>query len=206
MTDSYLLDSIEALEAHYGTASPNSLAKEVPVITPHYRALIECSPFVVLTTVGPEGTDSSPRGDAPGFVEILDERTVALPDRPGNNRIDSLRNIVRDPRVSLLFLIPGKGETLRINGQARITTDPDLLERFAVGSKLPRSVLVIDVGTIYFQCQKALARSNLWKPEEWPSVEHLPTAGEMVKAFIGQEFSATEYDAEYPERMKRTIY
>ena len=160
----------------------------------------------MLSTVGPEGTDCSPRGDPPGFVQVLDDRRVALPDRPGNNRIDSLRNIVRDPRVSLLFLIPGMGETLRINGEAVISTDPDLMAGFAIRGKLPKSVLVVTVDRIYFQCQKALVRSRLWQADAQVDRASLPSAGDIIKELTSAEFDNRQYDADYPERMKRTIY
>ena len=168
--------------------------------------MIDASPFVVLSTVGPEGTDCSPRGDPPGFVRVIDGTTVAMPDRRGNNRIDSLRNIVRDPRVSLLFLVPGMGETLRINGTARLSTDPDLLESFAMEGKPPQSVILVSVGSVYFQCQKALARSKLWDPETRIDRKALPTAGDIIKSLAKEEFDGAAYDAAYPERMKRTMY
>src|SRR5205823_4197378 len=131
-----IIDSLDALARIYdATPTPASTVKEVARITPEYRRLIEASPFVALATAGPEGLDCSPRGDAPGFVRILDETTLALPDRRGNNRIDSLRNIVRDPRVAMLFLIPGSGTTFRVNGRATISADPELLASFAVDGK-----------------------------------------------------------------------
>lgn len=206
MSENHIIGSIEDLEAHYGAPSPNSLAKEVGRITPHYRMMIEASPFVVLSTVGPEGTDCSPRGDPPGFVRVIDETTVAMPDRRGNNRVDSLRNIVRDPRVSLLFLVPGMGETLRINGTAKLSTDPDLLEGFAMEGKLPQSVILVSVGSVYFQCQKALARSKLWESESRIDRTSMPSAGDMIKSLTAEEFDGAAYDAAYPERMKRTMY
>jgi hypothetical protein len=206
MTGKHIVGSIEELEALYGAPSPNSLAKEVGRITPHYRMMIEASPFVVLSTVGPEGTDCSPRGDPPGFVRVIDETTVAMPDRRGNNRIDSLRNIVRDPRVSLLFLVPGMGETLRINGTAQLSTDPGLLEGFAMEGKLPQTVLLVTVASVYFQCQKALARSRLWDPATLIDRKSMPSAGEMIKGLSAESFDGEAYDAAYPERMKRTIY
>src|SRR6185369_15853350 len=156
-----------------------STVKEVDWITPHYRAFIEASPFVSLATSGPEGLDCSPRGDRPGFVRVADERTLLLPDRRGNNRIDSLRNVVRDPRVALLFLIPGIGNTLRVNGDATVSIDPDLLASFAVEDKAPRSVLVIAVRAVYFQCARALVRSRLWDPAARVDPKSLPSAGEI---------------------------
>lgn len=206
MSDSHHITTAEQLESLYGQPVFTALDKEVDHITPHYRQIIGASPFVVLSTVGPEGTDCSPRGDPPGFVQILDDRRVALPDRPGNNRIDSLRNIVRDPRVSLLFLIPGMGETLRINGEAVISTDPDLMAGFAIRGKLPKSVLVVTVDRIYFQCQKALVRSRLWQADAQVDRASLPSAGDIIKELTSAEFDNRQYDADYPERMKRTIY
>src|SRR6185503_3898843 len=152
----------EQLDALYGTPVDGALAKEIDYISDHYRAFIDKAPFVVIATVGPEGLDCSPRGDPAGFVKVRDAKTVLIPDRRGNNRVDALRNIVRDPRISLLFIIPGIGNTLRINGHAEISTDPDLLAQFAMQGKLPKSVLVVTAERVYFQCPKALVRSRLW--------------------------------------------
>ncbi|MEC9344979.1 MAG: pyridoxamine 5'-phosphate oxidase family protein [Pseudomonadota bacterium] len=201
------ISSIEELEAVYGPPLARSLDKELDHISDFYRAFIERAPFLVLATVGPEGTDCSPRGDPPGFVRVADRRTVMLPDRRGNNRIDSLRNIVRDPRVSLLFLVPGVGETLRINGTAEIVTDAALCESFAMGEKAPRSVIVVTVGSVYYQCQKALVRSKLWDPASIVPRHELPSAGQMLQSMLDVPgFSGDEYDRNYPEHMKKTIY
>src|SRR5262249_10326789 len=150
-----------------GQPAEASLVKEVDHVTPEYRRLIEASPFAVLATSGPEGLDCSPRGDQPGFVRVCDPKTLLMPDRRGNNRTDSLRNIIRDPRVALLFLLPGSGTTLRVNGRAVLRTDPELLESYAVDGKPPRSVVMIDVEAVYFQCARAIARSDLWNPEKF---------------------------------------
>src|SRR6478672_13500436 len=147
-----VITTIEQLEALYGFPNDASTVKVADGVTPPYRALIESSPFAAIATSGPEGLDCSPRGDLPGFVRIHDERTLMMPDRRGNNRIDSLRNILRDPRIALLFLIPGSGSTLRINGRAQLTTDADLVASFARNDKAPRSVIVIAVDSVYFQC------------------------------------------------------
>ena len=160
-----VIDDLDALRALYGEPSRRSLVKEADYLHPVYRAFVEAAPFVVLASVGASGIDTSPRGDAPGFVHVANERRLMLPDRRGNNRVDTLTNIARDPRVALLFLIPGIGETLRVTGTARIVVDPALCERFTVNGKDPRSVLVIDVEKVFFQCQKALARSRLWSPD-----------------------------------------
>ena len=202
----HTLSTVEDLEALYGVPKETSLIKEIDYISDHYRAFIEASPFVVLSTVGPEGLDSSPRGDPAGFVQIKDTRTVLIPDRRGNNRIDSLRNIVRDPRVSLLFLIPGIGETLRINGRATISVDPDLLDRFIMQGKPPRSVLQVQVDRVYFQCQKALARSQLWNPDTRLDRNALPSAGQILSTLSKGTFDGKTYDNDYPERMKQEIY
>ncbi|MBT5667646.1 MAG: pyridoxamine 5'-phosphate oxidase family protein [Rhodospirillaceae bacterium] len=205
-TSEHAITTAEQLEAIYGAASPMSLAKEIDHISNHYRAFIEKSPFVTLATCGPEGLDCSPRGDPAGFVRVHDRKTVMLPDRRGNNRIDTLRNIVRDPRVSLLFLIPGVGETLRINGRAKISVDPALCESFAERGKLPRSVLVVTAERVYFQCSKALARSKLWDPDARIPRSDLPSTGEMLQALSDDGFDGAAYDKTYPEHMQKTIY
>ena len=200
------ITSIEELEAIYGEPMPRSLAKEIDYISDHYRAFVEKAPFVTVATCGPEGLDCSPRGDAPGFVRVIDDKTLLLPDRRGNNRIDSLRNLVRDPRISLLFLIPGVNETLRINGRAEISVDADLCASFAVQGKLPRSVLVVSVERIYFQCQKALVRSRLWDAEAQIPRTDLPSTGTMLEALSGNDFDGEEYDRNYSTHMQKTIY
>ncbi|MPZ55655.1 MAG: pyridoxamine 5'-phosphate oxidase family protein [Rhizobiales bacterium] len=200
------IDTIEQLEALYGQPGKPSLVKEVGHVTSHYCAFIEASPFLALASVGEEGLDCSPRGDAPGFVRVQDEKTVLVPDRRGNNRIDTLRNIIRDPRVSLLFLIPGIGETLRINGRAEISADPALLHSFAVDGKAPRSVLVVTVESIYFLCQKALVRSKLWDPSTRIERSALPSTGRMLQELSREAFDGDAYDRAYPERLKQTIY
>jgi PPOX class probable FMN-dependent enzyme len=194
------------LEALYGTASGGAVAKEIDYVHPHYAAMIAASPFVVLATSGPGGMDASPRGDPAGFVHVADERTLLIPDRRGNNRIDSLRNIVNDPRVALLFLIPGVGETLRVNGRAKISVAPDLLARFEFRGTLPRSVIVVAVDRVYFQCPKALVRSELWNPEKQISRRALPSTGTMMKDITAGQLGGEQYDREYPERLRQTLY
>lgn len=198
--------TIAQLEALYGAPVEAALTKEIDAISPHYRAFIEKSPFVVVATCGPEGLDCSPRGDPSGFVRVLDERTVTLPDRRGNRRLDSLRNLVRDPRISLLFLVPGVGETLRINGRAEIRIDTELCASFEMQGKLPQSVLVVHVDRVYYQCQKALVRSRLWDPEARVQRSALPSAGAMLETLSEREIDGDEYDRRYPEHMKKTIY
>ena len=200
------ISTIEALEAIYGEPLPQSLVKEIDYISDHYRSFIEKSPFMVLASVAEEGLDCSPRGDPAGFVRVVDEKRVMIPDRRGNNRIDTLRNTVRDPRVSLLFLVPGVGETLRINGRAKISVDPELCGSFDMNGKTPRSVIIITADRVYFQCQKALARSRLWDPEAQVERKELPTAGKILQSLSRDEFDGEAYDRNYPERLKKTIY
>jgi PPOX class probable FMN-dependent enzyme len=207
MSDQDRITSIEQLEAIYGEPSPGAVAKEIDYISDHYRAFIEASPFMTLSTVADEGTDCSPRGDPAGFVRVVDRKTVMIPDRRGNNRVDSLRNIVRDGRCSLLFLVPGVGETLRINGQAYLSIEPSLLASFAFEGKEPRSVIVVKVERVYFQCSKAIIRSHVWDPAAQVPRSSLPSTGQMIKQLINdQAFSAEEYDRSYPQRVADTIY
>ncbi len=204
------LTSAAALDTLYGTPNPNSLAKEVPYLHPHYRKFVEAAPFVALATVGAGGLDASPRGDAPGFVRVHDERTLLIPDRRGNNRIDSLKNLIADPRIALLFLIPGIAETLRVNGRARITVDPALLAAFAVGDKAPRSVIVVDIETVYFQCSRALVRSRLWEPSAQISRSTLPSTGTLIadigRSHHGGGFDGIAYDREQDARVAASLY
>ena len=146
------------------------------------------------------------KGDAPGFVRILNERLLAIPDRPGNNRIDNLRNIVEDGRVSVLFIVPGVGETLRVNGTATISADPELLASFAVQGRLPRSVILVQVQTVYFHCSKALVRSKLWERGAQENKPAVPTAGKILQHISGGAFDGDAYDRELPERLKTTLY
>ncbi len=207
MSDPHSITSLAALEALYDQSPAQaSILKETDRIVPVYRALIEASPFAALATRGPEGLDCSPRGDGPGFVRVRDDRTLLLPDRRGNNRIDSLRNIVRDPQVALLFLIPGLGETLRVNGRAAISVEPGLLESFSVDGKAPKSVLVIAVEAVYFQCARAIARSDLWNPHKHVARSALPSAGQILAALSRSGFDGEAYDRALPERQRGTLY
>jgi uncharacterized protein len=202
--DPYVIHSPEQLALLFGEVGEASIKKEVSFVHPHYRALIEASPFAILATSGPDGLDASPRGDPPGFVVVQDEKTLFLPERRGNNRVDSLRNILFDPRVALLFLIPGVGETLRVNGRARITTAPPLLERFSVEGHLPRCVLVIDVETVFFQCARAIHRSKLWEPVSSGARPDVPSPGKILAALA--EIDGETYDRELPARQRATLY
>ena len=202
----HIVDSLEALEAMLGPVGEASLRKEVAMLHPHYQAMVEASPFAILATSGPGGLDASPRGDPAGFVQVLDERTLLMPERRGNNRADSLRNIVADPRVGLLFLIPGVGETLRVNGRATISTDPALLDRFVMQGRRPTCVLVIAVEAAYFQCARAIARSNLWQPVAPDAPRPIPTPGEMLHALTEAAIDGAAYDRDLPERQRTTLY
>ncbi len=206
LSDDHLIRDEAALEALYGTPSAGAIAKEIDYIHPHYRAMIEASPFMVLATSGPDGLDCSPRGDPAGFVQVPDEKTLLIPDRRGNNRVDSLRNIVRDPRVALLFLIPGVGETLRVNGTARISADPDLLARFPFRGTLPRTVIMVTAERVYFQCPKALVRSDLWNPDKHLTRSALPSTGTILADITTGRVGGAQYDREYPERLRTTLY
>lgn len=200
------ITTLEQLESVYGQPTGNALLKEIDYISDHYRAFIEKAPFVVVATCGPEGLDCSPRGDPPGFVRVQDRKTVLIPDRRGNNRLDTLKNVIRDPRVSLLFLIPGIGETLRINGQAEILVEPALRESFAMHGKIPATVLAVTAERVYFQCPKALVRSGLWRADAQVARNELPSTGEILSALGDGEVDGAEYDRAYPARMRETIY
>lgn len=200
---------MEDLEDLYGPPIARAKLKEVDYINDHYREFIEASPFLVLATHGAKGIDCSPRGDPAGFVRVVDEKRIQIPDRRGNKRLDSLRNIIANPCVGIIFFVPNVGETIRLSGRACIVVDEELNASFAINGKPACSVLVIDVEKVYYQCQKALARSRLWDAESYPERSQFPTAGEMNQAFAemnGVEFDGEAYDRGYPEYMKKTIY
>jgi uncharacterized protein len=200
------ITTIAELDVLYGAPVGASIAKEVDYITDRYREFAEKAPFVVVATVGPEGTDCSPRGDPAGFVRVLDRKRLLIPDRQGNNRVDSLRNLVHDPRISLLFLVPGVNETLRMNGRARIVVDPALAASFVINGKAPRTLLEVTVDRVYFQCSKALIRSRLWSADAQIPRSAVPTAGEILAEITGSTIDAAEYDRTYPDRIRQTIY
>ena len=202
-----LIETLEQLEEIYGAAPTlASTAKESGHLTPEYRRLVEASPFVTLATVGPEGLDCSPRGDAREVVRIVDDRTLIMPDRQGNNRIDSLRNIVRDPRVALLFLIPGSGTTFRVNGTAAISAKQSLLDGLAVDGKIPRTAIIVKISVCYFQCARAVLRANLWDPTKWPTTEDLPTPGKILESLTAREINGEKYDTEWPGRAAASMW
>lgn len=199
------------LLALYGQPGEAALRKESSTLTAPYRALLQASPFVVLATSGPGGLDASPRGDPAPALVVQDARTLLLPDRRGNHRLDSLRNILADPRVALLCMVPGSSETLRINGRARLSTDPVLLASLAVHGKAPATVVVIEIDTVYFQCARALMRSQLWDAGTWPDRATLPSAGQMLSAAAaaspeGGSFDGAAYDAALPARQRGSLY
>ena len=201
-----IIATIEQLEAIYGQPNDASTVKVADRVTPQYRALIDKSPFAALATCGPEGLDCSPRGDLAGFVRVHDEKTLMMPDRRGNNRIDSLRNIVRDPRVALLFLIPGAGSTLRVNGRARVSVDAELLASFRMEGKAPRTVVVMNVDEIYFQCARAIVRSELWNPARHVDPKSLPTPGQILADMSHNLVGGEDYDRAWPERARQSLW
>lgn len=200
------ITDVANLERLYGHPAGAAVAKELNYLHPHYQRLIAASPFFVLATSGPGGVDASPRGDAPGFVAVEDARTLLIPDRRGNNRIDSLRNIISNPQVALLFMIPGVGETLRVNGRAAISTEPALLERFGIEGKLPRSVIVIHVDTVFFQCARAIFRSKLWDPAQHIARSSLPSLGTILSDVTQAQFDGKEYDKGLYERLQAELH
>ena len=202
----HLVTTMDQLEAMYGEVHPPARVKEIDHVNADYRVFIEKAPFFALATSGPDGLDCSPRGDPAGFVRVHDEKTLMIPDRRGNNRIDSLRNLIADPRIALLFLIPGCGETIRVNGRAQICTDPELCRSFTMEGKTPRCVLVVTVERCYFQCPKAIVRSRLWDPASKVDRASLPTSGTILAGISGGKIGGPEHDRAYPQRLKETIY
>ncbi|MGA7485870.1 MAG: pyridoxamine 5'-phosphate oxidase family protein [Xanthobacteraceae bacterium] len=203
----HLIATTEELEAPFSEPPvANALTKEIDHVNAAYRALIEAAPFFALATSGPEGLDCSPRGDPPGFVRVADEKTLLIPDRRGNNRIDSFRNIVRDPRVALMFMIPGCGEVIRVIGKCAISADPELCAQFILQGKTPKVVLIVSVERVYYQCPKALVRSKLWEPSTWVDRRTLPTSGKILAEITDGRHDAERHDREYPERLRATIY
>lgn len=198
-----IVRSEKELETIYSSVSDASLVKEIDFLSAGYQAFVTHSPFVILSTVGPEGTDASPRGDKAGFVRIETPRTLLMPDRRGNNRIDSLRNIVRDPRCSLMFMVPGNGNVLRVNGRAEIDIDEALCTSFEMEGKAPRSVIRLHIEKAYIQCARAIMRAELWNAHTAPE---LPTPGQMMKEITEGAFDGDSYDKEWPERAKTSMW
>ena len=196
MTLENVITDLAQLEALYGPAAPRSITKEISHINDEYRAFIEAAPFMAVATVGIQGLDCSPRGEDGSVVQIVDEKTIRFADRRGNNRLDTLRNIVGDNRIALLFLVPGIGETMRINGRASISVSVDLLEMFAVEGKLPKTVVEVKVEQVYFQCSKALVRSGIWQIDKHVTPTDVPSAGQMLEATAVDDFDGRKYDQE----------
>ncbi len=204
--DLHTIATPEQLAGLLGPLTDASIKKETDFVHPLYAQIIAASPFLTLATFGPNGLDISPRGDAPGFVRLQDPKTLLLPERRGNNRIDSLRNLIHDPRVALLFMVPGVGETLRVRGTARISVAPELLASFLVDGKPPKCVLVITVEKVFFQCARAIQRSQLWANRDPASPRPVPTAGAILSAITAGDFDGETYDRELPARQKATLY
>ena len=200
-------ETSDDLRAIYKQPSRNAVAKDLGRIDRHARRFIEQSPFLCLGTMSPEGLgDVTPRGGEPGFVHVLDDRHLAMPDRPGNNRLDTLTNLVRNPGLGLLFFIPGFEDLLRVNGTGRVTTDPELMARFVAHEKAPRSVLVIEVREAYMHCPKAVRRARLWERESWPDRSSFPTMGEVYRDQLTLEGEAAEIDARLEEGNRSTLW
>jgi hypothetical protein len=196
------IDDVETLEALYGAPSPTALKKVVGHVTPLYRRWIEGSRFCILSTAGPDGTDSTPRGDDGPVVRVVDENTLWMPDWRGNNRLDSLRNIVRDGRVTLMFMVPGSNTVVRVNGNAVLTAETDITETFGREGCHPRTVIVVSVAEIYFQCAKALMRAGLWRRDDASAV---PTAGQFLKE-RDESFDADSYDIAYEDDARSRMW
>lgn len=197
----------EGLREHYREASGNAVKKELRALDPHAVRFIANSPFVLIgSSDGNGNADVTPKGDKPGFVTVLDERTIAIPDRPGNNRLDTLENVIANPAVGLLFLIPGMNETLRINGQAKITADPGLRAKLAVEGKEPATAMIVTVKAVYMHCAKAFMRSELWNPASWPPRAAMPTLGEILKDQIAFAATAAETDEWLDDAYKKSMW
>ncbi len=185
MSIDHVIKDLKTLEDRYVSNNEAAELKELTYIHPHYRAFIAASPYLIVASSGPGGLDASPRGDPAGFVVVEDEHTLLLPDRRGNNRTDTFHNLIVDPRIALIFLVPGIGETLRVNGRARISTDPDLLDRFKMHDKPARSVVIIAVEAAYYHCPRAAVRSEIWNPKKFLPRSALPSSGTMLADFSG---------------------
>lgn len=206
MTAYQPITSEDELDAIYGQPGEASLLKVADRITPVYRRFLEASPFFALATVGPEGLDCSPRGELGGAFRIVDDKTLIIPDRRGNNRIDTLRNIVRDARIAALFLIPGSNTTIRMNGDAIVTKDSDLLDMMERDGKAPRSAIVITVNEIYTQCGRAVIRAGLWNPENHVDAGMVPTVGDALKEQSEGQFDGETYDQQWAGRAAKTMW
>ena len=205
MKNKYEISDIGELTALYGNVSARALTKELDYISAEYKQLIEASPFMAIATIGDGGLDCSPRGEKNSVVEVVGDKTLRFADRPGNNRLDSLSNIVEDGRVALLFLIPGVTETMRVNGRAKVTNNPMLLKHFEVNEKLPVVVVEVSVESVYFQCSKAIYRAELWETE-LADRKSLPSSGEIFKTIEETSFDHESYDKESETRLRKSLY
>ena len=196
--------TVEELEARYGVPSPASIRKVADHLTAEYGRWVAAAKFCILSTVGPEGTDATPRGDDGPVVKVLDAKTILLPDWAGNNRCDSLRNIIRDDRLSLMFMVPGSDNVVRVNGRGNVTFEDVVCARFEREGMLPRSVLVVTIGEVYFQCAKAIMRADLWG--DAPDVSDLPSAGQLLKSMTGGEVGGGDYDRSYVARARTEFW
>ena len=204
-TDPYTITSLEDLDRIYASPRPEIATKETDYITAIGSAFIEASPFLVLATSNGENIDCSPKGDAPGFVQLLNEHTLLIPDRPGNNRIDGMKNLLSNPNVGIIFMVPGSNETYRVNGTATISTSPELLKRFEVRGKPPRVVMVISVIEAFNHCPKAFVRAKLWDTTERPA--SVPTIGDFAASRDGKDAAyAKNFNENYAVRLKTELY
>jgi uncharacterized protein len=202
-----IVEDIREIREIYGEPMERTLKKQLPRLEKHSRAFIGMSPFIVMATCDAEGRcDASPKGDGPGFVTVIDDETLLIPDRLGNNRVDSIGNILQHPRVGLIFFVPGIRETLRVNGRAQITTDPELLSRMAVNGKLPRSGILVTADEVYFHCGKALIRSDLWNPEKHVARTDFPSLGVVIADQIGQKVEPKEAERMTEESYRTRLY
>lgn len=202
-----VVTSLEDLRGVVGPVNPKVLAKDIDALDDICRDFIALSPFCVIATAGADGhIDLSPKGDPAGFVRVLDDTRLAIPDRPGNHRVDTFRNILQNPRVGVIFLIPGKGETLRVVGEARIVRDPDLLATMAVNDRVPRLALVVHVERAFLHCPKCIVRSRLWKPEAWPDASGLDDIGRAMIRHAKLDMSEQELFAEVESQGLTKLY
>ena len=199
----HVVTDIAALEALYGTPGKASLIKVADHLTPLYAKWIMASRLCIVSTIGPDGTDGSPRGDDGPVVQMLAPKTLLMPDWRGNNRMDTLRNIVADGRISLMFMVPGSNNVIRVNGSAVVSLDPDLLDRFAGKGHLPRSVAVISIAEVYSQCARALMRAKTWASGDESA--DLPTVGQLL-AEQEEGFDGAEYDGDWAARAAQTMW
>jgi PPOX class probable FMN-dependent enzyme len=205
LNDAYTIRSLDDLAKIYAEPLPRVATKETDHITEVGRAFIAASPFLVLATSNGDSIDCSPKGDAPGFVQLFDDRTLLIPDRPGNNRIDGMKNLLVNPKVGIIFMVPGSNETYRVTGRAVISTDPELLKRFEVRGKLPRVVMRVSVEEAFNHCPKAFVRAKLWDANARPT--GAPTHGDFAASRDGKDAAyAKDYNEKYAERLKNELY